>query len=166
MFSKRRNRLEVNATNSYLVEMARAILKDQLGTDDVYFVQTTAVWGDEEDAKEEIKQFNRHANQRMVASFSIYFAAIDHTRRHGREGQFPILPEAIFNFVLVNEANGWRNWRIFEVRGSWKNFYDPKTEGAFTLSFTGDADVVKTPLDLLKLEQELVHRRPASFKEK
>jgi len=164
MFGKRRNRLEVNATNSYLVEMARAILKNQLGTDDVYFVQTTVVWGDEEEAKKDVRQFNHYANQRMVVSFSIYFAAIDHPRRHGSEGQFPILPEAIFNFVLVNEANGWRNWRIFQVMGSWKNFYEPKTKGEFTFSFMGDADLVKTPLDLLKLEQELVHRRPSTFR--
>src|SRR4051812_34242806 len=166
MFNKRRNRLEVNATNSYLVEMARAILKDQLGTNDVYFTQTTAVWGDEENARKETKQFNRFANEQMIVSMGVYFAAIDFPRRHGSQGQFPILPEAIFNFVLVNEANGWRNWRIFEVRGSWSNFYEPKPKGEFTLSFTGDADLVKTPLDLLKLEQELVHRRPASFKER
>ena len=162
MFGRKQRKTEINATKSYLVEITRAIMKHTLGTD-VYLTQIEMVSTAEEKPGQTVRETRSYATEQMIVTLGAFFTSVDYPRRHGREGQFPLLPKMTLNFILTNEAAGWRNWQILRVKVSWENFYEPKTSGEFVLWFD------ETPAEsefyhLVTLAKELEHRRPASIR--
>ena len=161
MFSRRKtNKTEVNATNSYLVEVARATLKHELKTD-VYLTQVKIMSSDMKEVEPWAKIHRPFTNAVRLFTVEVFFTSLDHPRRHGSEGSFPILPKATIHFLLTNEANGWHNWQILRIQGCFSDFYAPKPQGDFLFEFT---DMHNPPENLRNLACELEHRRPTPFR--
>ncbi|KKW10075.1 MAG: hypothetical protein UY47_C0001G0023 [Parcubacteria group bacterium GW2011_GWB1_49_7] len=156
---RKTDRATLNATNAYLLEMTRAILKDRLDTD-VYITQAAINSGKEKKVASEIQGVRSATLSQKDVSIQAPFTSIEFPRRYGHASGRPLLPRVAIWFRLTNEEM-FRHWRILECRGSWWDFYAPKLRGKFDFNFAPERH--QCPAHLLALAEELEHRRPTAF---
>ena len=162
MFTKKVRRSWLNATDSFLTEMLRAILKEMTGVE-VYLTQVSFK-AQKARKPREFETWNewQYVNLVLEVEVSAFFTALDFPRRHGREGVFPVLPEATAKFVLVNEVSGWYNWKLASAEVNVVNFFTSLVKDDVKLAFGGGGDwFEKASNNLCVLAEELQYRGPS-----
>jgi hypothetical protein len=167
MFGKKEKitRSFLTATNAFLTEMLRAILKEMTGSE-VYLTQVSfKAQKPRKPEDHERGEEYKYVNSVLTVEVSAFFTGIDSPRPRGREGIMPILPTATATFKLTNEANGWYSWKLISSRVKVENWPATGTIES-CLSFLGHNDWFKAASkNLCVLAEELQHRGPSRMSE-
>ncbi len=161
MFSKRdNNKAEFNGTNSYLQNMAQAILEEQLGTK-VYLLQTRCKASEERPTTGQlITMYRQFATHQMIVTVKVLFTSLDTPHQPG----YAVIPKATFNFLLTSETAGWRNWQIITVDGFYADFPGSNRGNTFNMEFIEGYSPRRASIRLIGLAKELEKRRPSALR--
>ena len=172
MFGNKARRSFTVATDAFVHEMLRAILKDELKTD-VYLTQVK-IKAEKAQKLEKRIATRQFAHEVLRIEVEAFFTSLDFPRRHGYElhrgGVLANSPKVFAKLSFTNEASGWYNWELFSAKVDFIDFYPPNTHGSIFWSFEPDASTTanptpRAPLHLLQLSQELQHRGPSRLRD-
>ena len=163
MFGDKTRRTWTSATDSFLSEMLRAILKEMVGSD-VYLTQTAFVAQKTRKPNEFEKKDDQFANLVLEVEATTFFTSLSMPRPRGSEGTMPLLPKATAKLVLHNEAAGWYSWKLTSAEVDVEQVFPSINRQC--LSFLGHNDWF-TPAseNLCTLAKELQFRGPSRLKE-
>lgn len=159
MFNKRKETF-LTATQSYAVEMLRAILKEMLKTD-VYFMQINIKPPLLTEVPQKALLSRPFANAFLVMDVKAYFTSLDRPRPRGIEGVYPSIPSVHASIRFTSETNGFYNWELFDIGAVIENF-EPGKVGWDEMAFDGvptDSEFY-APEHLRMLSKELHLRAP------
>jgi hypothetical protein len=168
MFTKKIRRGWLNATDSFLAEMLRAILKEMARTD-VYLTQVSfkaqkARKPEQFETRDEWK----NVNLVLEVEGAAFCATLDSSRPYVPKDRcfLPLLPTATAKFVLINETNNKGNWKLASAEVSVEHFPHSWTTEKVGLTFVGGGDWFDKASDHLRLlAEELQHRGPSQFRD-
>jgi hypothetical protein len=168
MFTKKVRRSWINATDSFLAEMLRAILKEMARTD-VYLTQATfKTQKDRKPEQFETRDEWKNVDRVLEVEGAAFCATIDSQRPYVPKDRcfLPLLPSATAKFILIHEVNDKGNWKLSSAEVSVEHFPFSWTTEKVSLAFLGDGHWLDKASDhLCLLAEELRHRGPSQLRD-
>jgi hypothetical protein len=159
------HKTDVNATNSYVMSVLCAALKQELGTD-IYLTQTKFTVHPPTAPDGYAKAHRRFSTSELKMDVMANITSLDIPRPRGSEGVLPTLPHVSAIVCLTNEMSGWYSWDILNlsfVVSEYPGYESRNVHLYFTTDPMESKRSLQAPADLIRLAQELQHRGPSRF---